>query len=38
MRLREEDMMDNRTRRELRSGIILLVLVMVGLLANVGLG
>ena len=30
--------MDNRTRRELRSGIILLVLVMVGLLANVGLG
>ena len=31
-------MMDNRTRRELRSGIILLVLVMVGLLANVGLG
>ncbi len=38
MPLREEDMMDNRTRRELRSGIILLVLVMVGLLANVALG
>jgi hypothetical protein len=30
--------MDGRTKRELRSGIIFLVLVMIGLLANVVLG
>jgi hypothetical protein len=30
--------MENRTRKELRSGIIFLVLVMVALVANVALG
>ncbi len=30
--------MDNRTKKELRSGVIFLVLVMIGLLANVVLG
>lgn len=30
--------MDNRTKNELRSGLIFLTLVMIGLLANVALG